>query len=492
VPLFTTKMKFSKETVLAATLFSLIVLSVPASGSKGICEAGVRNAAPASVSSSSISQVESWNKHQRILIVVDGLSDGAGYVTQCRQMFPDVKVVHIQSSMKLPADLVSDFFKAENYDASFVYDGQNLATLKRLFQRFDKAGLRVLAGTETGVAVTDLLSSALGTLSNGVSKSAARTDKELLAANVQPLIKDEPMLRIIPGKSFVEAADATAFLQQQDWKYPLALKPTGSAGNYGFRFIHDIEHVPGVFSELVGSVDPLGNKIHRLLIQPRLSGVVVAMNTTLHPELGIYLTDMWRTHVRFTNTGVVFLRTRIAPFDPASSEHQQLMKAARYTAKGLDISFGPLHPEYLVTPEGYIYLMDAGARPAGGSLPVRARECGAVDQIRATLIAAFDPAGFAELVRKGPQLKKELAILYFVADRAGVLASIPSEDEMRARIPGYVSRDVEHMKVGKRLEISHSLFNQPGFVVVEGDSAVIDAAEAAIRDWESKDFYKFN
>jgi hypothetical protein len=486
-----TKIKFSKGLFLAATLSSLMVLSGPAFGSKTICKAGVISAGTVSVSPSSISQIESWKNSQRVLIVVDGLSDGAGYVTQCRQLFPDVKVVHIQSSLTLPPGLVSAYFKTESYDASLIFDGKNLASLTSLFQRFDRQGLRVLAGTETGVALTDLLSSALGSVSNGVSKSAARTDKELLAANVQPLIKDEPLLRIIPGQSFVDSAGAIEYLQKQDWKYPLALKPTGSAGNYGFRFIHDIDHLPGVFSELVGSVDPLGNKIHRLLIQPRLNGVVVAMNITSHPELGIYLTDMWRTHVRFTNTGIVFLRTRIGPFDPASSEHQQLMKAAKYTAKGLDIQFGPLHPEYLVTPEGLIYLMDAGARPAGGSLPVRARECGAVDQVRATLIAAFDPAAFAELVRKGPQLKKELAILYFVAERAGVLASVPTEDEMRARIPGYVSRDVEHMKADKRLEISESLFNQPGFVVVEGDSTVIDAAEAAIRDWESKDFYKF-
>lgn len=486
-----TKIKFSKRLFLAAVLSSLIVLSAPASGSNPICEAGVRKAAAVPVSSSSISQIESWNNNQRILIVIDGLSDGAGYVTQCRQLFPDVKVVHIQSSLTLPAGLVGDYLKPENYDASLTYDGENIAGLTRLFQRFDKRGLRVLAGTETGVALTDLLSSTLGTFSNGVRKSAARTDKELLAANVQPLIQDEPLLRIIPGKSFADSVGGIEFLQKQDWQYPLALKPTGSAGNYGFRFIHDIDHLPGVFSELVGSVDPLGNKIHRLLLQPRLNGVVTAMNTTSHPELGVYLTDMWRTHVRFTHTGVVFLRTRIARFDPGNPEHQQLMKAAKYTAKGLDIQFGPLHPEFLVTPEGLIYLMDAGARPAGGSLPVRARECGAVDQIRATLIAAFDPTAFAELVRKGPQLKKELAILYFVADRAGVLASIPTEDEMRARIPGYVSRDVEHMKVDKRLEISESLFNQPGFVVVEGDSAVIDAAEAAIRLWESQDFYKF-
>ncbi len=423
--------------------------------------------------------------------MVDGLSDGAGYVTQCRQMFPDVKVVHIQSSLTLPPELVGEYFKPESYDASLVYNGDNLATLNQLFQRLDKSGVRVLAGTETGVALTDLLSSTLGVMSNGVQKSAARTDKELLAENVQPLIKDEPLLRIIPGKSFVEAEGATAYLQKQNWKYPLALKPTGSAGNYGFRFIHDIDHLPGVFSELVGSVDPLGNKIRRLLIQPRLNGVVVAMNITSHPELGVYLNDMWRTHVRFTQSGVVFLRTRIGRYDPTSTEHQQLMRATRYTAKGLDIRFGPLHPEFLVTPQGLIYLMDAGARPAGGSLPVRARECGAVDQIRATLMAAFEPAGFAELVRKGPQLKKELAILYFVADRAGVVASVPSEEEMRARIPGYVSRDVEHMKVGQRLEISESLFDQPGFVVVEGDSSVFDRDEAAIRDWESKDFYKF-
>jgi len=479
--------------LLVATAFASILCMSPASGSEKTCGAGVREArhsAPVSSSSASAA-VKSWKSNQRVLIVVDGLSDGAGYETECRKLFPDVKVVHIQSSLSIPAELVAVFFNPEKYDASFVYNNGNLDYLVNLFDRFAKKGVRVVAGTETGVALADLLSSRLKVFSNGVSKSAARTDKELLAQNVEPLLDGNPMLKVIPGKSFENAQAAMDYVRKQSWPYPLVLKPTGSAGNYGFRYIHDIQHLPDIFSELVGTKDPLGKKIERLMIQPRLNGVVVAMNTVSHPTLGIYPTDMWRTRVQFTETGIVFLRTRIARFQASNPEHARIFQAAGLTARGLGIQFGPLHPEFLVTEDGMVYLMDAGARPAGGSLPVRARECGAVDQIHATLMAAFDPAGFGRLQDVGPKLEKELALLYFVSTRSGVLKSVPTEEQMRQRIPGYVSHDVEHMKVGKLLGRSESLFNQPGFVVVEGTSDTIDSAERAIRDWELNGFYQF-
>jgi len=456
-----------------------MVLSVPASGSNPICGVGVLSG----------SSIQTWSNKQRILIVVDAAGPGAEYVIECRKLYPDVKVIHVQVGDKMPPGLSG--YEPSRYDANLVYDGSNLAFFLKLFDRFNKNGVRVLAGCEPGVAAADLIASALRVMGNKVDKALSRTDKELLAEYVGPLFKDAPNLRVIPGKSFRNSTDAIAYLSNQSWRYPLVLKPTESAGNHGFHFINSVSQLPGVFNELIGTEDPLGKVVDKLLIQPRIEGTVVAVNTTYHPQLGVYHNDMWRTRVKFTDTGVAFLRTRIARFNPQDPQHLQLMQATAFTAQGLGVEFGPMHPEFLVTPSGIIYLMDVGVRPVGGSLAQRARACGATDHIHATLHAAFNPERFAEIQKLGPTLDKELALLYFVNNRAGILTSVPSEEEMRRRIPGYISRNIEHMIVDKPLAVTTSLFDQPGYVVVEGNTATIDAAEAAIRDWESKDFYKF-
>lgn len=484
-----TKVKFSKGIVLAAALTSLIVLNVPASGSKPICEAGLLSGSSQALTLAPIAEIQSWPKNQRVLIVVDAAGPGAEYVVECNKLYPDVKVVHVQVGDKMPPGLSG--YSPDQYDANLIYDGSNLAFFQKLFDGFDKDGLRVLAGCEPGVQTADLIASTLRVYVNKMDLTAARTDKELLAENVGPLLKEQPNLRVIPGKSFANASDAVAHLARQEWAYPLVLKPTESAGNHGFHFIDSVSQLPGVFDELIGTEDPLGKKIHKLLIQPRIDGTVVAVNTTYHPQLGVYHNDMWRTRVRFTDTGVAFLRTQIARFDTGNSQHVELMRATAFAAQGLGVHFGPMHPEFLVTPSGLIYLMDVGVRPVGGSLAQRARACGATDHIHAALHAAFDPRKFAELQKQGPTLNKQLALIYFVNTREGILKQVPSEEEMRRRISGYVSRNVDHMIVDKPLKVTTSLFDQPGYVVVEGDDASMDAAEAAIRDWESKDFYKF-
>ncbi len=434
-----------------------------------------------------LQQVASWNWSQRILVVVDGFSDGSRYAPEAARLFPDVKRIHIQSTATPPSGL-KDSFQKETYDLSITAPHHDLREIVSAFKPFEV--VRVVAGTETGVKLADQLSESLDTLGNGTSLSETRTDKGLLANAMAPLLQGQDDIQLIPGHAFSDGRDALEYIQSRNLSYPLVIKPTSSAGNFGFHIAHSSADVRLIFNTWLGEPDPLGKTIHSLLVQPKLEGDVLAINTVSHPSVGQVATDFWRTKVRFTQNNIVFLRTQIFAYRSENPEHQKMLLAAQYAAKGLGVDFGPLHPEFLQTRDGKLYMMDVGARPAGGSLTRIAKSCGAFDQIEMTLLAAFDPSEFDRRAALGPQLLEAGAFIYFVSPVSGIVQKVPSFEEMRARIPGFYTADLSHMKVGARLEVSSSLFDQPGFVFVKGDEVTINSAERAIRKWESEDFYQ--
>jgi hypothetical protein len=179
-------------------------------------------------------------------------------------------------------------------------------------------------------------------------------------------------------------------------------------------------------------------------------------------------------------------------FDRSSGLHRRLVRGALAVKRALGVDFGPLHPEFLVTPDGRIFFIDAGARPAGGSLTQVAARMGALDQVQATLLAAFAPRRFRTALRRGPRLEREASLVYLAASVRGRVRELPSVDEMRARVPGFHYADLSHYHVGLALGVSGSLFDQPGHFLVEGDERFVDTAEHAVRDWESGDFYRLD
>ena len=236
--------------------------------------------------------IESWEPNQRILIVGDGLSSGGNYVVRAKELFPDVKVVHIRSSARLPSALFERFFDPKNYDAFLNFGVSSLTDLRRVFGRFNRAGVRVVTGTETGIWLHDRLSSDLGLPSNGTRFSGARTNKILMAKAVEPYFKGEPGLSVMPGREFFSAAAAIRALRYDKNPYPRVLKPVDSAGSFGFTLALQPSDVVKAFKEYVGKPDPVGNRLTSLLMQPYRPGTLVAPNLAVDPVHGPYLTEI--------------------------------------------------------------------------------------------------------------------------------------------------------------------------------------------------------
>jgi biotin carboxylase len=453
------------------------------------CAAGVASGATSLETDADWAAMRSWDERDSVLVVVDGLSDGARYAVECRKRFPRVRLVHLQSGATLPEALARSFRPAD-YDARFVHSPRTFARLAGELRRFERIRVRVVAGCENGVVLADRLSAELGTLGNGSGGSAARRDKWLMERQLEPLFRRDGVVRTMGSVPLESTEGLEAALARPAHSFPMALKPAGSAANFGFRVVSDGDEVRSAFEGLFGRSDPLGLTVSRVLLQPYVPGDVVAVNLTSHPRHGAMVNELWRTKVERRGSQIVFRRTELVRYDPGRPLHRSLVQGAMRVRQGLGVKFGPLHPEFLVTEDGRIYFIDAGARPAGGTLTRVASESGALDQIGATLLAAFAPRKFGVLLRRGPTLERTRALIYLASTVRGRVQSVPSEAEMKERIPGFVYADVSKMAVGATIGVSGNLFEQPGFFVVEGDEATFDAAERAVRTWEAGDFYR--
>ena len=171
--------------------------------------------------------------------------------------------------------------------------------------------------------------------------------------------------------------------------------------------------------------------------------------------------------------------------------HQRWLRAAILTSQGLHLSYGALHPEFLLTPQGELILIDVGGRPAGAGLPMLARDLGAMDEITMVLYSCFAPEKFREIQLEGPRLPVEGIQVYLINDRAGTVTSVADEAEIRKNLPGVDRWDL-HLKMGHVLGQSHNLFDSPGWFFAKGGETEQDSFRDRVRAWEAEGFYRIS
>src|SRR5262245_35758849 len=110
--------------------------------------------------------------------IVDPYSGGANLAPALRRRGHES--VAVQSTPNIP-DIFRRSFIPLDFTHRLVFDGNLEQTTKQLASCGVAA---VIAGCDTGVELSDVLSERLGTPSNGVTLSAARRDKALMGATV--------------------------------------------------------------------------------------------------------------------------------------------------------------------------------------------------------------------------------------------------------------------------------------------------------------------
>ena len=366
-----------------------------------------------------------------LVCVVDCFSTGA--VVAAEAMRRGHRVVCILSGdMEGLEDMVPSELKGLGFAATFAadesrpFDGEVRRICDLIEEEQRRCGaplLAVLAGAETGVALADAVSEALGLASNGTSLSTARRDKYVMGETIRAA-----GLRAVGQAKATTWPEVRAFL---DGHYaalgdgaPCVIKPQNSAGSDDVFLCRSAAAVRDAFGAITGKRNQLGLVNEGVLVQEYLTGDEFVVDSVSwdgeHKCAALWVYDR-----RAANGGAfVCFGQHLLDAD----EHEAIISYAHRVLDALGIRFGPTHAEVKLTPTGPC-LVEVGARCHGGE----GLWCGIADEVwgRGTNQAAATvgcytegPAAFAALPQ-APVESRRLAhgsIRYLICSEAGELA----------------------------------------------------------------------
>ncbi|GGL87927.1 GNAT family N-acetyltransferase [Micromonospora yangpuensis] len=405
-----------------------------------------------------------------VLVVVDGYSSGAQLPGLLRERGWDC--VHVQSSPDLPPYFLASFDSTAWIDR-YGYLG-DLGALTDVLARYRPAA--VLPGSESGVALADLLAEALGLPGNSPQSSAARRHKyemhnRLKAAGLRSM-------------DHYLAGDLAGLL---DWagggSWPVVLKPPASAGTDSVTFCADAGELTGAFQRLHGAVDQLGNRNDTLVAQRFLTGQEYFVNGISGDGRHV-VTEIWRTDkIRVPGGGWIYDRSVL--FDPTQPEQKELVDYVHGVLDALGVSYGAHHTELMVGPDGPT-LVECASRISGGlNRPAAAHAVGASMLDLVTEIVVEGPGFVPRYADSRPGHAAPLWQVQFISTVDGVvveshyaelLASLRSRTWLQ-RAP----------RPGDRVYRTNDLFSSPGIVfMTHPDVDVLAADHALVRQWEQE------
>lgn len=405
-------------------------------------------------------------------IIVDAYSSGNLLAPEFRSR--QIECAHVQSSPDIPTPARSSFHP-EHFIENISHEGDLRETLEACASL---KPLCVVAGSETGVELADLLSERLGLPSNGSCLSAARRDKAWMVTRVGQ------RCRVIPSLK-TNAYDEALRWAEQRTGWPVVVKPLRSAGSDSVTTCASGEQLREAFAALLGRPDQFGNLISDVLVQERVQGPEYIVDTVSHS--GVHrVTNVWSIVKGAYNGGnFVCDYNELLPYDGAGTG------LLDYTCEVLDVlgmRFGPAHTELIVTRDGPT-LIETAARMHGAGFPIYSRECVGYSQVDLTADAYVDPVAFRTKTQSPYELRKNLVIVELISGVEGVIKGLPRADEIRG-LPSFSDMKLP-LRPGDTITRTVDVFSSPGHVVlIHPDMETVRRDIAAIRQIERDGLYE--
>lgn len=340
----------------------------------------------------------------RSVVIVDGYSSGALYAPELRKR--GIMPLHVRSSPEVP-EIFQGSFRPGDYAEDFrTADPAILETLLRPY-----APQAVLAGTETGVPLADVLSERLRLRTNGSALTACRRNKYKMIERLREC--GVPVARQCLVDSLSGVAKAV-----EEIGLPLVMKPIDSAGGEGMRICETESEAEAAFLAIFGLKNSLGFYNRQVLAQEFLIGKEYFLDTVSLDGRSL-LTDVGA----YVKEGKRRLYREIALVDFHDPVIPDMLAYFLEVLRALGIENGPAHGEIILTPDGP-RLVEVGARPAGVGWPELVRLAVGYDQIVGTLDAYLAPSRFRRQRRKGLRKQGEAGIVFTIAEETKDLFSI--------------------------------------------------------------------
>jgi biotin carboxylase len=222
---------------------------------------------------------------QKTIVIVDAISGGRYFPKIAAEYF-GLECVHILSSGTLPGVIVSSY-NAKDFVRSFVWSDRDRDSILEYLRELNLVG--VIAGSEVGVELADLLSETLNLPGNGTGNSRARRSKILMHKLVS-----ESKVRVPKQISTDNLTDMLSFVDEH-LTFPLVVKPDESAGSDGFYLANNWTEASQAFYNIYRKTNQLGQKNTSVLIQEFIQGDEFAVNTVSAHGVHV-ITHIWKYH----------------------------------------------------------------------------------------------------------------------------------------------------------------------------------------------------
>ncbi|MER8118959.1 ATP-grasp domain-containing protein [Streptomyces sp. NPDC094031] len=401
------------------------------------------------------------------IAIVDGYSTGAALAARLHRL--GVPCTHILSQPD-NHDFLRRAFDPDHYtrDHGFVPDLGNLADLLR-----HDGTTHVVGGSESGVTTAEALSHALDLPTNTPEQSAARRDKNLMAAAVRAAGLATPRTYLAASPATAAQWFATSGLAEA------VVKPLASAGSDGVRFCRTPADVHNATRTVLDTRNIFGQPNTTALVQERLVGTEYYINTvTLGGRHKVAETWRYTKQIR-PGAGPVYDYEEPVP---AYTTEARLLRAYTFAVlDALGIRNSPAHTEVMLTATGPV-LIETGARLGGATSPaVVEQHCG-MSQTALAAAALATPKDFDDFDDRHLTWTGTLRNVEFInhraghADRAAMIqaAALPSAVE--------VCPAVDH---GDLLRPTTDLLSTPGYLYLAAESkARVERDYLTLRQWE--------
>ncbi|NGO68764.1 ATP-grasp domain-containing protein [Streptomyces boncukensis] len=407
---------------------------------------------------------------QSLCVVVDGYSTanalpqafaGYGYDT-----------LHVQSTPTPPPVLTASF-RPHDYVECLIYEG-DFEQLLRLLLREGREVACVVAGSESGVPLTDRLTERLGLPGNGTACSTARRDKSVMAETVAAA-----------GLATIEHLRSGDLEEITEWaaargQWTLVLKPLASMGTFGFHICQGPDDIARTHAALHGSRDLFGDPIDDILVQPYVDGDEYCVNAVSHEGLH-YISDVWLYRKRRSGQSALYdLAALLPPDDPA---YAVLTSYAREVLTALRIHYGPSHTEIKLTPSGPV-LVEAAARFVGALDMSLTTLATGTNQVLLTAEQGLTPASFLARFESAPRKLRSYSSTVFMISSTSARLRRYRLDLLRG-LPGFHSVTM-NLNPGDQVVPTVNSYTSPGLVSLNAAAPEeLDRDYAEIRRLES-------
>ncbi|MFI8962320.1 ATP-grasp domain-containing protein [Streptomyces sp. NPDC053493] len=317
----------------------------------------------------------------------------------------------------------------------------------------------VIAGTESGVELADLLSAELGTPGNGMSRPAARRNKyDMVLALRDAGLAHAATIVSADADEIVAWADATA-------GYPVVLKPVSSSSTDNVVACASPEEVRAAHARIMSATDRHGMPNTVVLAQEFLAGDEYYVNTVSRD--GAHRTvEIWR-YYKCRVPGGDFVYDYDEPLAPDDPVARQLETYAHQVLDALELRNGAAHTEIMMTARGPV-LVESGARLGGGQIPEITTRCFGVNQVDLLALSVADPDAFDRVPTTAYRMLRHPRFVALINPRdRGVVPSHEQMAEVRA-LPSYAHTVMAH-PAGHVLPRTVDVATWPGYVILIAD-----------------------